>query len=179
MTVPHLPDWLQQALDRGLDPLDDPAACAWLDAHPEALESFAGLRADLAALGAASPMPRRRRRMPIGVVVASLLLLSGVAAGIVWWRASAPASRASMSTVVLRDEPLPRPDLGDDGRFVSFVTTAMADGDGAALRRVTIFGHTTARRVVTLAVARAASPSIPFHVQITRNEESVLVWPRP
>lgn len=66
-----LPPFVHDLLDRRIDPLADPAARAWLLAHPEALEHFAALRRTLSALPRTLPAPpvptpraKHRRRWP-------------------------------------------------------------------------------------------------------------------
>ena len=92
----ELPPFVQDLLDRRVDPLADAAARDWLLAHPECLPAFAALRADLAALCDLAPKAlcelapltrarRRRRLLPLGAFTLALVALVCAL-----WRTSAP-----------------------------------------------------------------------------------------
>jgi hypothetical protein len=179
--TPDLPQQLQASLDRAVDPLDDPAACQWLEAHPEALEAFAALRADLADVGMSVPaVPAgRRSAQPLATpaLVLPVLVLAALLPAVLWLAARGTSGDGGNRPP--GSGPLPRPDFASAGQFVSFVAASAAGGEACAVRRVTTVGHATARQVATLHVLQTPSPSIPFHVQRTRREENLLAWLRP
>lgn len=101
-----LPPFLHDLLDRRIDPLDDPAARAWLLAHPEALEPFAALQQRLARLPGPTPAPAPIRPHWPWLVAASVAAAVAVAA----WLASGPSRPIDTA-----DAALPRPEFAADG----------------------------------------------------------------
>lgn len=78
-----LPAFLQELFDRGVDPLDDPRARAWLEQHPEQLPAFASLRALVREVRAVPPaMTWPRRRWPLWLMTGAAGVLAAIA---VWW----------------------------------------------------------------------------------------------
>ena len=122
MTQPTLPPFVQDLLDRGLDPLDDARTREWLLEHPAALESFAALRASLGSLGeraTATPAPSASRRWLPGAAAAAALVLVTSAIAIGFWPPSPAAAPPS----------LPRPDFAATGKVVHCrVASTMRDG---------------------------------------------------
>ncbi|MCR9244790.1 MAG: hypothetical protein NXI31_07145 [bacterium] len=151
-----IPPFLQQLLDRGIDPLGDARAREWLLAHPEALPSFAALREALAAVAhapvagkpvagkpvAGKPAPvavdpvtnASRTSGPLlaaaGLIAAALL----VASGLVFWSTNTATTKRDATDVA----PLPRPNLPTAGRVI--------DHRVASSR---LAGSTSERHVVT------------------------------
>ncbi len=157
----NMPPFLQTLFDRGIDPLDDPAARAWLDAHPDALESFALLRADLARLRAeVPPAPDAVRR---GSFIGRPWLVAAVAAGaLLLWALPGPSAPAKSS--------LPRPDLAPPGYVVhSSVVTSIQD-DARTFRDVVEAGFATRQRRVSFRIQRPASEAVPSCTVAVANE---------
>jgi hypothetical protein len=84
---------LHAALDRGEDPFDDDELVAWLDAHPEALERAAQLRADARDLATvpADHATRRHRVRPLVFAAATAVVATGL--GLWWLAATTPTGR--------------------------------------------------------------------------------------
>lgn len=118
----ELPPFVHDLLDRRVDPLDDGAARAWLLAHPEALECFATLRAQLASLPHGPPRAVGRRRWPVPLVAGAVAAVAAVA-----FAFCAPADAPT---------PLPRPELVADA-VVAWRATTREVG-GVRSRKVTV-----------------------------------------
>lgn len=128
MNAHTLPDLVHACFDERRDPLDDARVVAWLEAHPEALEDVAELRARLGELTRGTPhgvrrdhardrpelVRRRPRRRTPWLVAAGLLGLAGgvflVAKGRDADRPSftvLPITAANRFTASLVEEPAP------------------------------------------------------------------------
>ena len=157
-----LPAFLHDLLDRGVDPIDDPAARTWLDQHPESLEAFAALRARLQNLGeASSATPRASRfhglRSPlpllgIAVAVAALAVL-------LW-----PSTPQPVPT------PLPRPDFARAGVLRCTAVTNIADGS-SSFRTVVETGNVSRRRRTAFRTVREPSASVLRCAVVIATEE--------
>ncbi|MCB9877155.1 MAG: hypothetical protein H6835_06080 [Planctomycetes bacterium] len=141
---------LQQRLDERRDPLDDPQLVAWLDAHPERLAAFAGLRDDLRGLGAESPRPAAvpRRAARVALAAVAVVAVAGTAILGVVLRQPPPAAPAARSpgrvlTASLEGHP-PRLYAAADFAVRESLTTTHWAG-GAKLRLETYYLHHIAR----------------------------------
>ena len=101
---PTLPPFLQELFDRGIDPLEDAAARAWLEQHPDQLPAFASLRALLHEVREVPPA-MTWRRWPFQAAAGAAAVLVGIGA---WWpiaaamRVSVPPPTAPPTTVMPR-----------------------------------------------------------------------------
>jgi len=162
----ELPPFLQDLLDRGVDPLADAAARDWLLAHPECLPAFATLRADLAALGEMAPtaavptrVRRLRRSVPLGAFALALVAL-GLCAQ---WRTSA-ADRDAPS-------PLPRPDFAAPALVRAVRTSTSVAGTHGAFASVSSVGRATLLRREEFTTAAAPTRAVPWCVASVVREE--------
>ena len=158
-----LPAFLHDLLDRGVDPIDDPAARTWLDQHPESLEAFAALRAGLQHLGEArGSSPRVSRfhglRSPslLGIAVAVTVL-----AVLLW-----PSTPQPVHT------PLPRPDFTRTGVLRCTAVTNIADSN-SSFRTVVETGNMSRRRRTAFRTVREPSASV-LHCAVVVATEEVL-----
>lgn len=103
---PTLPPFVQELLDRRIDPLTDERSRHWLLEHPESLESFAALRQRLADAGG-TPAVRATRAVRARLVAAAAVVFALGAVTVALLRPDAPAP-----------SPLPRPDFAADGGVV-------------------------------------------------------------
>lgn len=131
-----LPSWLDDLLDRGIDPLADGRTQRWLDDHPESLPAFVHYLDSLAALGAPVPTqvagsPTRVRRLRPWT---PMVVLGGVAA-------AAAVLVALRSPPAAGTAPLPRPAVAS-GEFVRVSrTTSSVEGVRESLRSSTAPGR--------------------------------------
>lgn len=150
-----LPDFVQQAFDRGSDPLEDAEICAWLEEHPQHLEAFAALRGRLRSLHGPGPRTGSSSRRPvwlftIGAAAALLLSLT------LWFRTEAPAvPRASVVAGAVRQ--------------VRSSTRTL--GSGQSYQDLQQPGRSTVLRRQTYRRVGSPSAAVPrYSVQITTQE---------
>lgn len=146
-----LPPFLQERLDRGGDPLADPAVQQWLLDHPEQLAPFAALSARLAALRPGPlqpaappprPMPRRTWWLAAGLAAAA----AAIAAWCAW-----PAG----PTVA------PRPSFAD-ARILTIDATSGRSAEALTVRRVFAPDASRCRVLTTHRQLRPHTPAVPF-----------------
>lgn len=131
--VPPLPGALHELLDHRQDPLEDHRFVAWLLDHPEALQPFAALRAQLLAIGAGPrhvgpPLPPpaapRAPRPWLLLGAAGAALLAG-AVQLLWSAFAAPAAAPATRLV--------RPDFAPPASLLHFAVVTTVSGVDAAL----------------------------------------------
>ncbi len=162
MTDPRLAALLQDAFDRRVDPLLDPAVLTFLDQQPELLEDFAAATAAVRALRTTPRASRPHRRWP-WLLAAALPLAAWLAL---------PAGDAG---------PLPRPDFAPTGAIVYLRTSTLAAGPdliegprGGGTRQVrieTVAGHRSHVRTVTCSEVAPPAPDLPLCIAHTIREE--------
>lgn len=131
---PTLPPFVQDLLDRGVDPIDDSRTQEWLREHPDALPAFAALRRALielpVTLQAVPPQAVRRAPMPLRPIV--------------WLSASAAAAIVTLAVLATGQSdsstPLPRPDFPATGGVVHCRAAATEIRGTSARSRVLVFG---------------------------------------
>ena len=170
-----MPPWLQELLDRRIDPLDDPATRTWLEQHPENLEAFAALRAQLQQIetaNAAAPRPeatprvrsRRVLRRPSVQVAAAACAITLVLLA----RWSMTPSLASSAA-----PPIPRPDFAAEQTFVRCRVVNDVGDQHQSVRTVVEHGRASDRRRIVFQTVRPPSPDMPL-CQVTVATEEIL-----
>jgi len=153
-----LPPFLQELFDRGIDPLEDAAARAWLEQHPDHLQAFASLRALLHEVGEVPPvMTWPRRRWPFWVAAGAAAVLVGIAVFGLYAAAvpgSGPGSGSPLSTV------LPRPQFAPRAQVRSCATTESTVAGGRQFVLATEQG-TLSRRASTIRSTTSTEPQLP------------------
>jgi hypothetical protein len=145
---PALPPLLQELFDRGVDPLDDATARAWLEQHPEHLRAFAALRATLREVAGVPPRTAwPLRRWPFLLVAGAAAVLLGVVA---WWPTTATVP-APAPTV------LPRPLFAPRSCVLSITTTERIADDTRAFAVATVQGTLSRQASTTF----STSPTVP------------------
>lgn len=160
---PTLPPFVQELLDRGVDPLDDPRTQEWLLAHPETLPSFAALRRTLAELPA-----RARPALPWRPVA--------------WLSAAAAAAMASFGLLAAgdgaADRPLPRPDFAASSSVVhSRAAVTEVEGTSSRHSAFVLARGGLAQRRLTLQLANRPAGTLTPGVSVravTTVEEALI-----
>ena len=164
---------LNEALDRMVDPLDDPEVRAWLQEHPEDIEGIVSLCADLQDLGSGSASCGRQRAVPRanGAVCAAACLFLAVAAGLLWMgRAEQQAPLSGGQDSVVSSGALPRFELISFRVEVETVATAGRSS-------VVLEGDDTSTRCYRTDQIGGPSPTgvdpaaLPFHIEVVSQKE--------
>jgi len=165
---PPLPPFLQELFDRGVDPLDDAAACAWLEQHPEQLRAFAGLRATLRGVAHVSPQTAwpLRRGPSLPVAVAAGVLVAVLLGIVVWWPSIAAAPVPS-STV------LPQPSFAPRSCVLAITTTERIADDTRAFASSTVHGTLSRHASTTLSTSPTERRLPTVFLRTTVLEETI------